>query len=432
MVFRIEPPMFQQVLMRRIQVALQDLGAGSNDKLHFRLPNGFEVEYPKSDQAYYLTSIVKSLFEHDLFARRLIVGLAGRNMRKALEIFLEFCSSGYIGSDQIFKIRQSKGNYALPFHQVATVILRSNRRFYDSDHSHIKNVFSAGIDDVRPAFFSRYMIMRWLRNNFRSEGTDGLRGYFPKRVVKQALIPYGLSPEVIDREFNYLLAGHCVIAEHLRTDHVIDDDLVRLGPAGFVHLELVSNVNYLAAVSEDTYFDDRLQAERIASRIRPIESHLHVRTALENAREVVTYLDGVRSRLVPPEGSFMKDDLLAIVADFSDAHEALERISKSHANDPWFDADRRMPRGSTKVGVVQNNSSVGYFVEFSDGLVGLVHKTRTNGISASPGDRVEVEILWVDLVQRRMALKFIAVLEEDAGDQIEGTHESVLRQDLTG
>jgi ribosomal protein S1 len=128
----------------------------------------------------------------------------------------------------------------------------------------------------------------------------------------------------------------------------------------------------------------------------------------------------------------MKDDLLAIVADFSDAHEALERISKSHANDPWFDADRRMPRGSTKVGVVQNNSSVGYFVEFSDGLVGLVHKTRTNGISASPGDRVEVEILWVDLVQRRMALKFIAVLEEDAGDQIEGTHESVLRQDLTG
>jgi len=87
LVFRIEPPPFQQVLIRRVQFALKELGANGSENLSFTLPNGFRVEYHKSEQAFYLTSIVKSLFEHDRFARRMIVGLSGRNMRRALEIF---------------------------------------------------------------------------------------------------------------------------------------------------------------------------------------------------------------------------------------------------------------------------------------------------------------------------------------------------------
>ena len=187
-------------------------------------------------------------------------------------------------------------------------------------------------------------------------------------------------------------------------------------------MELVGNINYLAAVAEDTYFEDRIQAERIATRIRPLDSHLHIRTAVDNAEEVVSYLEMVRGRLTPPNGPFMKDDLLAEITNFDDARSALVRLSKSQANDPWFDADRRMPRGAHKVGVVLNNSSVGYFVEFEDGLVGLAHKAKTNGIYASAGDKVEVEVLWVDVVQRKMGLKLISVVEEDAGDQIEGAH----------
>jgi hypothetical protein len=134
MVFRIEPPLFQHVLTKRINLALRHLNDERNEKLQYLLPNGYKVDYPKSEQAFYLITIIKSLFEHDRFARRLIVGLAGRNIRKALEIFLEFCNSGYISEEHIFKIRQSEGQYVLPFHLVATVLLRMNRRFYDGDH----------------------------------------------------------------------------------------------------------------------------------------------------------------------------------------------------------------------------------------------------------------------------------------------------------
>lgn len=414
--FRIEPPLFQHVLMRRVQLALKHISNGGGSKLQFYLPNGFQVEYPPSEQAFYLTSIIKSLFEHDRFARRMIVGLSGRNMRRALEIFLEFCNSGYIGEDQIFKIRQSQGNYVLPLHQVATVLLRMNRRFYDSDFSYIKNIFAGNIDDPLPAYFCRYMILGWLRDSFRLTGPRGLKGYFRKSDVKSALVPYGLAPEVLDREFNYLLSAQCVIAEHLRLDKVDDDDLVRIGPAGFVHLDLISNVNYLAAVAEDTYFEDRLQAERVSARIRKPEAHLHLKTASDNAHEVVAFLEQCWERLVPSGGLFMADDLRQRMTAFQEARDALNRIAKAQAGDPWFDADKRLLRGSRHPVVVANVKDFGFFVEFPDGLNGLVHRSAAGGFVPEPGDRVEVEINWVDVIQKKMGLRMTAFLQEEAGD----------------
>ncbi|SEO93866.1 Type I restriction enzyme R protein N terminus (HSDR_N) [Luteibacter sp. UNC138MFCol5.1] len=422
LVFRIEPPLFQQVLVKRVQLAVLELSSDAAEKLHYSLPNGFTVEYPKSEQAFYLLSILKSLFEHDRFARRLIVGLAGRNMRLALEIFLDFCKSGYIGDDQIFKIRQSEGTHVLPFHQVATVILRMNRRFYDSDHSYIKNLFAANDKDPSPAFFCRYLIMRWLADRVKTAGPSGLEGYFRKADVKIAVLPYGLSPDAVDREINYLLAAQCVIAEHLRTDSVVDEDLVRLGPAGYVHLDLVGNVNYLAAIAEDTFFDDRIQAERVVKRIKDMGSHLHLKTAVENATEVVDYLDAVLTRANKPHESIMRDSLLSDLTGFASAREALQRVVKTQASDPWFRADKDLPRGSLHNVTVVNKTQHGHFVEFQTGLVGLVHKSNENGIAAFPGDRVCVEVIWVDVIQRKMSLKLMALVAEDAGDVVEGAY----------
>lgn len=416
MVFRIEPPLFQNVLVSRVQLAMNELNRNSSEKLYFSLPNGISVEYPRSDQAYYLTSIVKSLFEHDRFVRRMIVGLSGRNMRDALEIFLEFCNSAHIGEDQIFKIRQSEGRHTIPFHQVATVLMRMNRRFYDSDHSYVKNLFSSNREDPRPSFFCRYMILRWLREKFSLSGTDGLKGYFRKGAIKQELMSYGLSPDMLDREFNYLLSSKCVLAEHLRVDSIADEDLVRIGPAGFVHLDLVGNVSYLAAVAEDTYFADRLQAERVVARIRDASNHLHIKTAVDNASEVVEYLQEVRKYVNPPNGSFLAEDRLATLTDIGDAMEALSRVRRDLSWDPWFDSESRMPRGSVHVAQVVNVVAFGCFVEMSDGLHGLVHISNMNGFSVGPGDRVEVEVKWIDAIQRKMSLILVDVIQEDAGD----------------
>ena len=168
LVFRIEPAQFHSVLVKRVQLTLDEINKGKAKSHRFNLPNGFTVQYSASDQSYFLSSIVRSIFTHDYQVRRLIVGLAGRNLRRALEIFLQFCNSGHIGEDQILRIIQSEGSYVLPLDLVVRVLVRMDKRFYDDEHSFVKNIFSLEPVDARPSYFTRIMIIRWLFERFRT------------------------------------------------------------------------------------------------------------------------------------------------------------------------------------------------------------------------------------------------------------------------
>ncbi|HED3284719.1 TPA: hypothetical protein R4094_004825, partial [Enterobacter hormaechei subsp. xiangfangensis] len=47
------------------------------------------------------------------------------------------------------------------------------------------------------------------------------------------------------------------------------------------------------------------------------------------------------------------------------------------------------------------------------------HNSKYNGILPNIGDKVEVEVIWVDAVQKKMNLSLISILQEDAGDLFE-------------
>jgi hypothetical protein len=79
-----------------------------------------------------------------------MTGLAGRDVRRALEIFLDFCMSGHIGEDEVYKIRFFEGRYVLPLSIVARVLLRMQRRFYDGDKAYVKNLVQCNNDDALP------------------------------------------------------------------------------------------------------------------------------------------------------------------------------------------------------------------------------------------------------------------------------------------
>ena len=420
MVFRIEPPLFQYVLTKRINLALRHLNDERNEKLQYKLPNGYRVDYPKSEQAYYLISIIKSLFEHDRFARRLIVGLAGRNIRKALEIFLEFCNSGYIGEDHIFKIRQSEGQYILPFHLVATALLRMNRRYYDGDHSYVKNIFDAKNQDEKPSYFCRYLILTWLSQRFKTKGDTKIEGYFKKNTIKEKLVGYGLSPDILDREINYLLRAHCIIAEHLKVDECGDDDLIKIGPAGFVHLDLVDNVNYLAALSEDTYFPDRLKAEEIVQRInRNMDSHLHLKTVISNAESFIDFISEQKEELLSISGSYINNENLLNMLNFNETRNAIERVKVNNSQDPWFDADKKLPRGSKHEVIVINKYDYGILVEFKEGVIGLIKNMNLGNYTERDidfGATLLVSVLWVDVIQKKIGLNLEEMLSEEGID----------------
>lgn len=412
LVFRIEPPMFQPVLVKRVQLALNEMMKMGGGKLHYDLPNGFKVEYPASEQGFYLSSILKSIFEHDRYVRRMIVGLSGRNMRRALEIFLEFCNSGYIAEDQIFKIRQSEGKHVLPLYLVARVLLRLNRRFYDSDHSYIKNVFGCNQQDPIPNHFTRLMILRWLFNKFGSPGTNGLKGYYPKKVIKNELSPFGISSDILDREIEYLLKADCIIAEDLRTESISEEDLIKIAPAGFVHIDSLGSVEYLAAVAEDTWFSEEKIAEKIAGRISRTESHFHIQNTVDNARDLIGYLSEILKKSFPSPNSFLEENNYKELIDLSLAQESIERVQLTQQNNSWFDAEKKYPKGSEHAGIIVNIKHYGIFVELEAGVSGLIHKDNlpSNFLESDgfeTGEKIRIQILFINSVDHKLSMKFI-------------------------
>jgi hypothetical protein len=410
LVFRIEPPLFQHVLTRRIQLALSDIESRVNTKrLSYTLPNGIRVDYPVADQAFYLTSILHSLYEHDFYLRRMIVGLAGRNIRQAMEVFLEVCHSAHITADEIFKIRQSEGLYVLPLSLVARVLLRINRRFYDGETAYIKNVFSTKPSDPYPNYFTRLLILRWLQKRFKNQGPTGIVGYNRVITLKEELVVYGLSEQVLDREILFLLKSQCIVAEHLRVDSVADDDLIRLAPAGFVHLESLEIIDYLAAIAEDTWYSDINLAQQIADRIGS-NDHYGVTTAVRNARDLVNYLLQQKSKSFPSPKAFVNDKDIDVLLDLSLCDEVVKRAEKDRAKkDRWFAVENRFEVGKDYIGVIVNRTDFGLFVELYPGVVGLAHRSKLprdfyGNDDFMPGEEFIVSILNINLNTKRIEL----------------------------
>lgn len=408
-VFRIEPPLFQNVLAKRVQLAMREIGKNSHGALSYELPNGYTVEYSKNDTSFYLACILKSIFDNDKYVRRIIVGLSARNIRRALEIFLEFCTSGHIKEDEIFKIRQSQGTHTLPLHIVSRVLMRMNRRYYDGDFSHVKNIFATTSFGKRGNYFSRLMILRWLKENFYNYGASGIKGYFSVSAIKDRLTPYGLDSEIITRDIEYLLAGHCLISEDFRVSEITDQDLIRLGPAGFVHLELLTNIHYIAALAEDTLYTNESLAKGIAQRIKDLELQYNHRTVYENAQDFFNYISREYAALLEATESFLDDSDFSKLASLKDMEDSLGKFKRENLTSAWTDAESTYTPGSKHLGVVLKQIIHGLIIKMPLGMTALMHKNQLpQGYHAldefKVGNTIKVIIKDIDVFNQKIKL----------------------------
>ncbi len=292
--FRIEPPPFIEVLQSRVRLALEEMERASKNAptLSYVLPNGVRVSYPAADQSLYLASILRSLFAHDRFVRRVMTGLAGRDVRRALEIFLDFCMSGHIGEDEIYKIRFFEGKHVLPLSLVARVLLRMRRRYYDGDQAYIKNLIQCDPKDALPDNFVRLAILHWLEHRQSQVGPAGVPGFHKIEALLRDLVQLGHDAQRVREDVLYLSRHGCIIPEHQRLDTLVDGDLIKITASGLVHLQLMANPEYLAACAEDTYIADADFVARVADRItrKGISGQFSRTTAAKNAWELVAYL----------------------------------------------------------------------------------------------------------------------------------------------
>ena len=112
------------------------------------------------------------------------------------------------------------------------------------------------------------------------------------------------------------------------------------------------------------------------------------------------------------------DEVEAVVLNIDVENERFSLGIKQLTDDPWETLPRKFPRGTKVEGTVRKVTDYGAFVEIEPGIDGLVHVSeladeRINKPSdvIKPGTKIDVMVLDVDPIERRISLSAKAARE---------------------
>jgi len=409
LVFRIEAPLLERVLTERMKYLLRTV-EGQNPAFRFSVENGMMVSTSRSDVINFMRCVITSLFQQQTF-KSIVKGLAGRNIRRGLEIVLDFCKSGHISTDQIVKMRASGGDYRLPHYLVYKVLLKGDRKYFSDEKSRLLNIFHSSPEDDLPDPFVRMDILNWLRRNFNVKGPNNTKGFHKVGALLKSAQAFGHSRDRIIEEIQTLVDAELIMSEG-QTTSVELDDLVCITAAGFTHLNIVKSVDYLSTVAEDTQFRDSAIASSIADNIvgRGVFKSDSKEAVLSSSMILTKYLMDYSEKF------FINNEALSDAGDWdhrSHLKELMSALELKTATTGDFDTlssiEADYPPKSVHLGQVVAIQNYGIFVELSTGVTCMVHKSQFGTLphkvfdKIEEGDEVMIEIMAFSRENKRLS-----------------------------
>jgi hypothetical protein len=228
----------------------------------------------------------------------------------------------------------------------------------------------------------------------------------------------GVESDVIIRDLEFLLAGHCVVSEDFTISEITDDNLIKLAPAGFVHLDLLTNVSYLAALAEDTLYTEEKTAREIAERIKSLDVQYNQRTAYQNATDFYNYIKKQYESLVASTSSYLENSSLATLASVSEMEPSLQMFKKNVLPTIWQEAELQYIPGEQYTCQVVRYVQKGLIVKMHLGMTVFVHPNQLpkdyieRGYKR--GDKIEFLVNSIDVFSQKIRLDSVTTspLEE--------------------
>lgn len=140
-VFHITPPRFLDVVKRRLELSLEFLSRNTPETLEYSLSSGIRITYPNSMLGQFLKSIYLELFDHKHNVSRILQGLAGRDVRRALDMFVSILNSGHLQEEAITSTAKGAGGITIPEYRVLRILMRTEYRFFNDNSGFVANIF---------------------------------------------------------------------------------------------------------------------------------------------------------------------------------------------------------------------------------------------------------------------------------------------------
>ena len=245
--YYLDPPLFSEVLKKRVKLILDDLN-GKASKGTYTGFMGATVTYSADDVRSYLESIYHALFEHDKVLSGLLYGLAGKNIRTAITLFVGILQERYLPGPALLSVKAMSGGWTLERRIVIKALMRGSRRYFVEDStSLVRNLFQLCHESL-PDHFVRWSIMSWLEDRLPQKGPTGQFGFHRFSDLLMDLVGWGHEVSSIESETRYLANAGLIESEH--SDQLIhaERDLIKIFPSGHVHVrELIYDIQYLGA-----------------------------------------------------------------------------------------------------------------------------------------------------------------------------------------
>lgn len=266
--FHITPPRFIDVVKRRLELSLNYLSQNAEDKLEYSLGSGAKIIYPNSMLGEFLKGIYLELFERKHNISRILQGIAGRDVRRALEMFVSILTSGHLSEEAITSTVRGARGIAIPEYTVLKIVMRTEYRFFSENSGFVTNLFHFEDDWEQPNNFLLADIVFWLCENRKRQGHIGYEGYFSVEHIADVLQLRGYVREDVVAACSWLVRKQMIEADHMNQSHVELSDCVKVTASGFIHVRILcERMEYLYGILSVTPIVEQQVAKCIAEYI---------------------------------------------------------------------------------------------------------------------------------------------------------------------
>ncbi|WP_147155890.1 hypothetical protein [Reyranella soli] len=303
-VFHIAPPRFLDVVKRRLELSLEYLSRNSPDVLEYQLGSGMRIRYPKSMLGEFLRSIYLELFDRRHNVSRILQGLAGRDIRRALEMFVSILNSGHLREEALTSSAVGAQEIAISEYRILRILMRTEYRFFNNNSGFVSNIFYFDDDWQQPNSFILPEILFWLSDNRKRRGQIGLEGYFSVSNVADELQRRGYVREDVCQACSWLLQKNLIEADHMNQTLVDFADSIKVTAAGFIHLRvLCERLEYLYGVLTVTPISDLRTATAISDYLRR-ENQTGYISGFQQVRAVELFLEYLKRQFAQLKAAY--------------------------------------------------------------------------------------------------------------------------------
>jgi len=263
-IFHISPPRFIDVVKKRLELSLQALDAEAPKTIQYATPGGVNVSYPKERAGEFLRSVYLELFQRPTNVSRILEAIAGRDVRKALDMFMAIINSGHMPENLIATVAAGDGIRKFPEHLVLKILMRQDYRFFSEASGFISNLLYCDSQWERPNNLLVSEILFYLIGQRKVNGDNGQMGFVAVGKLQEKLESFGYVRPDILAAAQYLLSNDLLDADKAGASAINLGDCVKASASGWAHMRILSaRSEYLSAILPTTPINDQKFAARV-------------------------------------------------------------------------------------------------------------------------------------------------------------------------